>query len=360
MHIGIDISRLATTQKTGTERYTWEVLAEIATQQSEHTYTLYCREVPAELPTLPANMQICALPMRRLWTHVRLAAELWRNPPDALFVPSHVVPWNVPLLRHMRVVTTVHDLGFLHFPAAHTWFQHVYLRVSTYWATKAADTVIAISQATADDLVAYTGIARERVVVVPHGVSPRFAPDTATPQPWQRYMVYVGTLQPRKNLMRLIQAFAVAQCQPHTQLLIAGRAGWLSEPLQAEITRLGLTERVHLLGFVPDAQLPALLAGARAFVFPSLYEGFGMPVLEAMAAGTPVICANTSALPEVAGDAACLVDPLSVPDIAAAMTRMDHDDMWHAQLRQRGLERVQSFTWQTCARQTLRAIIGQL
>lgn len=358
MRIGIDISRLATTQKTGTERYTWEVLAELATQPANDTYALYCRDLPADLPALPAHMHVHHLPMQRLWTHVRLATELWRDPPDALFVPSHVLPWNVPFIRGMRVVTTVHDLGFLHFPAAHTAFQNAYLRLTTQWAARAADRVIAISEATAADFIAYTGMSRDRVSVIPHGVSPRFHPQAATPQPWSRYLLYVGTLQPRKNLLRLIQAFARAETHPETQLIIAGRSGWLSEPLAQEIARLGVTERVHLVGYVADAALPGLLAHARGFVFPSLYEGFGMPVLEAMASGTPVLCANTSALPEVAGDAAILVDPLNVDAIAAGITLLDGNDATYADYRQRGLDRVKLYSWQRCAQATIAAVKG--
>ena len=196
MQIGIDISRLATTQRTGTERYTWEVLAGMAAAPGDNDYVLYCRTLPAELPLFAGRMQVRVLPFARLWTHIRLAWELWRQPPEVVFVPSHVLPWNVRLVRGMRVVTTVHDLGFLHFPQAHTRFQNMYLRLTTRWAAWAADTVIAISQATADDLVRYTGVDRRRVVVIPHGVAPVFTPLAKKPMPWARYMVYVGTLQP--------------------------------------------------------------------------------------------------------------------------------------------------------------------
>jgi glycosyltransferase involved in cell wall biosynthesis len=259
----------------------------------------------------------------------------------------------------MRVVTTVHDLGFLHFPQSHTRFQNIYLRLTTRWAAWAADRVIAISQATADDLVRYTGVDRRRVVVIPHGVAPVFTPLAKKTMPWARYMVYVGTLQPRKNLARLIEAFARAQTHPDTQLVIAGRAGWLSEPL-AEIARAhGVAERVHLIGFVPDAELPALLAGARAFVFPSLYEGFGMPVLEAMASGAAVLTSTTSALPEVAGEAACLVDPNDVDAIAAGIRRLDGDDAYHGQLVAKGYIQAQRFSWTTCAATTLAVLRGE-
>ena len=170
--------------------------------------------------------------------------------------------------------------------------------------------------------------------------------------------MYVGTLQPRKNLARLIEAFARAQTHPDTQLLIAGRAGWLSEPL-ADIARAhGVADRVHLIGFVPDADLPSLLAGARAFVFPSLYEGFGMPVLEAMASGAAVLTSTTSALPEVAGDAACLVDPTDVDAIAAGISRLDGDDAYHVDLVAKGFQQAQRFSWDTCAATTLAVLRG--
>ena len=359
MRIGIDISRLATTQRTGTERYTWEVLAGMAATPGDDEYWLYCRTLPAEIPPFAGVMRVRVMPFARLWTHIRLAWALWLQPPDVLFVPSHVLPWNVRLVRGMRVVTTVHDLGFLHFPQSHTRFQNIYLRLTTRWAAWAADRVIAISQATADDLVRYTGVDRRRVVVIPHGVAPVFTPLAKKTMPWARYMVYVGTLQPRKNLARLIEAFARAQTHPATQLVIAGRAGWLSEPL-AEIARAhGVAERVHLIGFVPDAELPALLAGARAFVFPSLYEGFGMPVLEAMASGAAVLTSTTSALPEVAGEAACLVDPTDVDAIAAGIRRLDGDDAYHGQLVAKGYIQAQRFSWTTCAATTLAVLRGE-
>ena len=351
--IAIDISRLATNQRTGTERYTWEVLAGIAAHPGPHEYLLYCRVHPAELPVLAPNMRVIVMPFPRLWTHIRLAWQLWRDRPDVLFVPSHVLPWNVRLVPGMRVVTTVHDLGFVHFPQAHTMFQNIYLRVSTWWAAVAADALIAISQATADDVRQFVGVSPARIRVIPHGVSPMFAPQQATPQRWPRYLLYVGTLQPRKNLLRVIAAFAQANTHPDTQLVIAGRAGWLSEPLQAHAVACGVADRVHLIGFVPDAQLPGLLASARAFLFPSLYEGFGMPVLEAMASGVPVLTSTTSALPEVAGDAALLVDPTDVTAMAAGIHTLDCDDAMHAMYVARGVHHAAAYTWGRCAHDTL-------
>ncbi len=352
MRIGIDISRLATRQRTGTERYTWELLAALAADPGPHQYILYCREMPSDLPTLAPEMSIRVLPGARLWTHTRLAWDVFIDRPDVLFIPSHVIPWNAPLLRGTRVVTTIHDLGFLAYAAAHTTFQNIYLRVSTRWAAWVADGIIAISQATADDLVRYTGVDRQRIQVIAHGVSAAFRPSNATPQAYTRYFLSVGTLQPRKNLQRLIEAF-VRMPQTHdTHLVIAGKVGWLGEPLQALIDASPVRKNIHMVGFVSDVELYGLLASARAFVFPSLYEGFGMPVLEAMASGTTVVCAQTTALPEVAGDAAVYFDPLSVPSITDALQRVDRDDLLVAACVARGLARVKQYTWARCASAT--------
>jgi glycosyltransferase involved in cell wall biosynthesis len=184
------------------------------------------------------------------------------------------------------------------------------------------------------------------------------------------YLLYVGTLHPRKNLVRLVQAFArlpallsaAGRPTPGLQLVLAGRKGWLYDDIFAQVRRLDLEDRVILTGYVPDEDLPALLSAARAFVFPSLYEGFGLPVVEAMACGTPVVCANTSSLPEVAGDAALLVDPLDEGAIAAALARLLSDDDLHRELVDRGFRQAARFSWQRCAREALAVLeeVGHL
>jgi glycosyltransferase involved in cell wall biosynthesis len=174
------------------------------------------------------------------------------------------------------------------------------------------------------------------------------------------YLLYVGTLQPRKNLDRVIEAFARLAGTPaftDVKLVLAGKRGWLYDDLFAQVKRLGLTGRVIFPGYVADEHLLALLSGAQAFVFPSLYEGFGIPVLEAGACGVPVITSNTSSLPEVAGDAALLVDPHDVDAIAEAMYRLVTDDALRAELARRGLENVKRFSWEKCGRETLAVIL---
>ncbi len=381
-HIGIDASRVAVAARTGTEHYTYELLAALARRDRASRYTLYCNQPPAALPPLGPNFALRRIPFPRLWTHARLSAELILHPPDVLFVPAHVLPLGAPLRRRPRTVVTIHDMGYLHFPEAHTRAQLIYLRLSTLWSARAADRVIAISRATRDDLVRYAGVRPEKITVIYHGLSERFRPVEnpelirATRARYgigERYFLYLGTVQPRKNLERLIEAFAslgdrrwglgVGAATPDShppslipQLVIAGKKGWLTEAIERRAAELGLSGRVIFTGYVPDADVPALLSGALAFVFPSLYEGFGMPVLEAMACGAPVLAANTSSLPEVAGDAALLVAPTDIAAIAAALARLAAEPGLRDDLRARGLARAAEFTWDRCAAQTLEVL----
>jgi glycosyltransferase involved in cell wall biosynthesis len=388
MHIGIDASRVAVAARTGTEQYTYELLAALARRDWQNRYTLYCNQPPTALPPLGPNFALRRIPFPRLWTHFRLSAELALRPPDSLFIPAHVLPLGAPLRPRTRTVVTIHDLGYLRFPEAHTPAQRLYLRLSTRWSAQAATRLIAISRATRDDLVRYTGVRPEKIAVVYHGLSPRFRPieDGAALAAAQErygirppYFLYVGTIQPRKNLVRLIEAFAQAieprtenqnkeqrtknkgprttdhgpRTLDNTQLAIAGKRGWLTEAIERRAAELGVAERVRFAGYIADDDLPALLSGALGFVFPSLYEGFGMPLLEAMACGAPVLTSTTSALPEVAGDAALLVDPADTAAIAAGLARLASDTALRADLRARGLARAAQFTWERCAEETL-------
>lgn len=391
-HIGIDASRIAVAERTGTERYSYELIAALARIDRRQRYTLYTNGLPAALPPLGPNFALRSLPLRRLWTHARLGPELARRPPDVLFVPSHVIP----LLHPAESVVTIHDLGYLAFPESHTARRRLELHLTTRWSLRAARRVIAISQATRDDLVRHYGADPAKIRVVHHGLSAGFRPASleqiaATKARYaidRPYFLYVGTIQPRKNLARLIEGFGLLGAggrgaggeagaggayairpgesspapqtpapSPQPLLVIAGRRGWLSAPIERRAAELGVAERVRFVGYVPDADLPALLSGALAFVFPSLYEGFGMPVLEALACGAPVLTSRTSALPEVAGDAAQLVDPLDTAAIAAGMARLASDADLRADLRARGLARAAAFTWERCARETLGVLL---
>lgn len=356
MNIGVDASRAARVHRTGTENYSLHVIRELTCLPSPHQVTLYFNE-PPEPGLFPASSRVRqrAMPFPRLWTHVRLAWEMLVHPPDVLFVPAHVLP-----LVHPRAVATIHDLGYRHFPDAHTWKARLYLEWGTRHNARASRLVIADSRATRDDLMRFYGVPEDKIRVAYPGVRPDLAP-VREPERVTAvlarcgitapYTLYVGTLQPRKNLLRLIDAFA--QVPDPYILVLAGKKGWLYADILRRADSLGIGHRVVFPGYVPDEDLPALLSGARLFAFPSLYEGFGLPVLEAMACGVPVVCSNASSLPEVVGDAALLVPPTDTEALAAAMNRaLTDDDLRHG-LIERGLEQARRFTWRRCAEQIL-------
>jgi glycosyltransferase involved in cell wall biosynthesis len=377
MLIGIDASRAVAARRTGTETYSLRLICNLISLGTGHRFRLYTNGQP---PTglfggdlAGADVELRSIPFPRLWTHLRLSAEMAVRPPAVLFVPAHVLP----LIHPRRSVVTVHDLGYRAYPEAHQAGDRRYLDWSTRWNARRAKIVIADSDATRVDLMRAYGVDGSKIRVIYLGRDETLAPvcdDRMLAEVRARYAIaahyvlYVGTLQPRKNLARVIEAFARAAAAPAfagIQLVLAGKKGWLYDDLFAQVERMGLAGRVIFPGYIDDADLPALLSGALAFVFPSLYEGFGIPVLEAGACGVPVITSNTSSLPEVAGDpsagsgqaAALLVDPHDVDAIAEAMTRLVTDEALRAELARRGLVNVQRFSWEKCARETLAVLL---
>jgi glycosyltransferase involved in cell wall biosynthesis len=358
MHLGLDASRATVARRTGTESYALHLIRALLSQASSHAVTLYFRDPPKpDLFPAPPGGRVTqrVIPFPRLWTHLRLAWDLWaaRPRPDVLFIPAHVVP----LICPVPAVVTVHDLGYRFFPDAHPLRQRLYLDFSTRFSAWAAAHVLADSEATRRDLIRMDRVPAEKITVVYPGRDEAVrradpAPVRAQHRLPERYLLHVGTLQPRKNLLRLIDAHAALQTDfPDLHLVLAGRPGWLSAPIVA--AALARPERVHLLAYVPDESLAGLYSGAAAFVFPSLYEGFGLPVLEAMACEVPVVCSNTSSLPEVAGEAAMSVDPLDTGALAAAIRRVLLDPSLRSTLVARGLDQITSFTWDRAARETL-------
>jgi glycosyltransferase involved in cell wall biosynthesis len=300
------------------------------------------------------------MPLPRLWTHVRLSWEMARCPPDVLFVPAHVLP----IVHPRRSVVTVHDLGYRHYPAAHRSLDRLYLDLSTRYHVHVAAHILADSQATRDGLIREYGADPARITVVYPGVDEnlRRVDDPAAIAAARakydisgEYLLYVGTLHPRKNLVRLIEAFSALESGA-LKLVVAGQKGWLYDRIFARVQELGVEQRVIFPGYVADADLPALLSGARVFAFPSLYEGFGFPVLEAMACGVPVVCSDVSSLPEVAGDAALLVDPLDTRAWATALERALTDEELRVELTTRGYVQVERFSWQRAAEATLNVL----
>ena len=267
-----------------------------------------------------------------------------------------------PLLAPCPTVITVHDLSFMRYPQAFPGFQRVYLQTQVRRSVRAARRVIAVSEATKRDIVALFGVPAERIDVVYNGVDAGFSPAPAgeieafrqrkgLPN---RYVLHLGTLEPRKNLVRLVQAFHQArqQGQADVKLVLAGGKGWGFDDIFVEVSRLGLERDVLFAGYVSDDELAWWYRGAEVFCYPSLLEGFGLPVAEAMASGVPVITSNLSSLPEVAGEAALLVDPTSVDDLARALLTLLTDQASAEALRAKGPPQAARFSWPRTAEQT--------
>lgn len=363
MLIGIDASRSVLPQRTGTENYSLYLIRALLELETEHHFRLYFNQAPA-LDLFAASEQVeqRVMPFPRLWTHLRLAFETVLHPPDVLFVPSHVLP----LAHPRRCVVTIHDLGYLYYAQAHTRFQRWYLDWSTRYNARAARRIIADSQATSNDLQKLYHIDGSKIVVAYPAGSSGLQPVTDSKvlldcrqryRTGPQFLLYLGSIQPRKNLPTLIRSFGMAVSEgaisPSIRLVLAGKQGWLAENLEGLAREQGLGDRLIMAGYVPDADLPALLSGALAYILPSYYEGFGLPVLEAMACGTPVVCSNVSSLPEVVGDAAVLFDPHDVVGLAQAIARVCNDQILRQSMRQLGLLRAAAFSWQACARSVL-------
>ena len=377
MIIGIDYTA-AVRQRAGIGRYTRELVAALLALESPHQYVLFAatggigrqasnvkhQASSVEFRTIPISDEW----MARLWHRLRLPipVEAITGPLDVFYSPDFVLP---PTRRSTRTLLTVHDLSFLRYPEAFVPKLRRYLERLVPRSIARADVVLADSAATQADIVSLLGAPPDKVQVLYSGVHPCFRPE-AEPGERERlqarygigdrpYVLSVGTVQPRKNYVRLIKAFTRLQtckpanlqtCKPaNLQLLIAGGRGWLYQGILAEAEKH--PDRVRLLGFVDEADLPALYRNAALFAFPSLYEGFGLPVLEAMACGVPVVCSDASSLPEVAGDAALLVDPHDEDALAEAMARALEETDLRREMITRGLAQAARFTWERAARQ---------
>lgn len=266
-------------------------------------------------------------------------------------------------VKRARRVVTIHDLTLVLFPE---WHPRARVNSMTHEIARSleiADHILADSAATRDDIIKHFSVRSERISVVPLAADRSFRPlPAAEIQPvlsaWglvqDGYLLFMGTIEPRKNLPRLLQAVELAGSRIGP-LVIVGADGWGSDEVARHIEKLQRAGRLSYLGYVPDDARPALITGARAFVYPSLYEGFGLPVLEAMACGVPVLASNVSSLPEVVGDAGLLVDPCDVDVIARGMVRLWQDEALRHELSRRGLERARGFSWERTASQTLSA-----
>lgn len=308
-----------------------------------------------DLPVRFSRVSTIRPAARILWEQCVLPGVLRRLGADVL----HAAAFVGPLLSSCPQIITVHDLSFLRHPEFFRRGNRLYLGTFTGIACRRAAAVIAVSQFTAREVQQLLRVPAERVHTIYHGIDPRFRPlppaeVAAFRQKMQlpdRFVLYLGTLEPRKNLTQLVRAFARLR-DPDVHLVLAGGRGWLYEEVFAEVERLDLSARVHFPGFVPAETQALWYNAAEAFVYISHYEGFGLPVAEALACGVPTLAAATSSLPEAGGDGVLFVDSADVEAIAAQLHRLLTDAPLRAELRRRGLAHAARFTWAETARQT--------
>lgn len=417
MIIGFDGSRAFVAGRTGTENYSYQLLLNLSKIDKENQYIVYVRpDARTDVQNWPKNFQFKIINWPRLWTQGGLSIQTFQDNLDVLFVPAHTLP--IIKKPGLKTVVTVHDLGSEYLPSMHQVKQRLYLGLMQKFQLKTASQIIAVSEATKKDLVKKIGIERNKIKVVYEGYDEELIKPVKGDrlvnglrqydlEP-RKYFLFVGTVQPRKNLERLIRAYAiwsgsfsrkaplarpdrslrvgfapidnliidssVRETAPVAlaglnfaipKLALVGSKGWLSDEIYQLPKQLGIKDQVKFLGYVSEKDLPALYSGALALTFPSLFEGFGLPILEAQACGCPVLTSNISSMPEVAGKGAVYVDPYSVDDIVKGMESLQAVGNppearlakgGRQQLVKAGFENVKRFSWEKAASETLEVL----
>lgn len=352
MNIGVDARNLIT-EISGISRYLIESVRSLISLG--HEVTLYLPSPPTNKNCVPtdARVRVSNFPgpiSRIIWGNTALPLMIEKAKHDVFWGPAHRLPWR-PISTPL--VVTIHDLVWHHAPATMTKRGLMAERVFFQRALKNADRIVSVSSATKDGVRELFPWAAKKIDVVYPGCTKlpaKGSSDILRKISIDRpFALFVGTLEPRKNLVRLLQAFASVTSDKKHQLLlvVAGKQGWGETDLKATIVQMGIQDKVRLTGLVTDDELADLYAAARFLTFPSLYEGFGLPIIEANSAGTPVLTSNNSSMPEVGGKAALLVDASDITSIASGIHRLCTDDALHAKLSDEAIENSERFDWNT-------------
>lgn len=349
MRIAIDGYEANILNRVGIGRYAYEIVKHIHKADKKNTFDIYLPSAPlSHMPKETGNWKYHLVWPKKFWTFIGLPYAVTRDHPDVVFSPTHYIPRWVRFPRVMAIM----DVSYLKFPEL---FRPQDLHKLVNWTRYSvghAAKIITISEFSKNAIIEAYGVPRDRVVVAYPGLSMGHK-SLSNKQGRKQYILSVGTLQPRKNFVRLIEAFA-ALADKTIELVIVGKKGWLYDEILEAPKRFGVSDRVRFLDFVPDEELPTLYKNAACFALPSLYEGFGLPVLEAMSYGVPVVVSNTSSLPEIAGDAGVYVNPEDTEDItrglARALTEHNTDRI------KKGKERAKIFTWENAAEKVMHVL----
>jgi glycosyltransferase involved in cell wall biosynthesis len=365
IRIGIDAHSVGT-KLGGNESYAVNLIEALARIDSINHYTIYVTtsEARDRFSNRWSNFKVRSTlphtPLIRI--PLTLSAELRKHPVDVLHVQ-----FTAPPFCPCPVVVSIHDLSFEHLPQTFKRRSRTQLRLTVRHSARRAARILSLSEHTRFDIMKTYGIESDRIAAIPLAAPDHFC-TVIDKRELQRvrhnygidrdYILSVGSIQPRKNLARLVKAYATLRGEGSPdklpKLVLVGKCAWLYDETLRTLDELGVRDSVILTGYVPESDLPALYSSALCFVYPSYFEGFGLPPLEAMKCGTPVIVGNRTSLPEVVGDAGLMVDPFDVDAIAGAIRKLMNDSTLRATLSQKGQERASAFTWRDTARQTLR------
>ncbi len=367
MIIGIDGNEANVGTKVGIGQYASELLKQFYTlKPKDIQFRVYLKSEPQEhLPTASDNWQYTVVKPPKFWTQFGLPLHLYttRNKPDIFFSPTHYAPRFCPVPS----VISIMDMSFEYFPELFAKKDLHQLQSWTRYSAKNAAKILTISEASKNDIIKFYGIDKSKITVTYLGVredleeGKTISMDTLNEKYKvnTKYILFVGTLQPRKNIERLIEAYSLLKSKSKDfeySLVIIGKKGWLYEPILAAPKKYNVEDSVKFLDFVPDEDMPAFYKNATCYVLPSLYEGFGLPVLEAMKYDCPVITSNVSSLPEAGGEAAVYCDPTNIQDIADKIEKVVSDENLRTEMIQKGKEQRKKFSWEKTAKQTLEAL----
>ncbi len=366
MVIGIDASRAFLRNRTGIEEYAYQVISHLRDPLKDERVILYVQEGRGPDFELPASWQVRTLRSPRFWTHIRLSIEMLLHRPDVLFVPAHTIPFIHP----GRSVVTVHGLEYECSPESYSSWDRLYMRAVIRFSCRVAETVIAVSENTKRDLMSLYGVTEGKIRVVYEGKpeeESHVKSHTSHIETRERgtkneienkeseiekpYLLFVGRIEERKNVRRIVEAFDILKKRngiPH-RLVLVGKPGYGYEDVKNAIEASDFQDEIIEKGYVCEEEKGSLLRNADVFVFPSLYEGFGLPVVEAQAVGIPVVTSDSSSLPEIGGDGALYADPLSVESIALRIGEVLSEPAVRSAIIKKGETNADRFDWGVCA-----------
>ncbi|MBU1092064.1 glycosyltransferase family 4 protein [Patescibacteria group bacterium] len=350
MVIGIDASAILSSKKTGVEVVTTDLIKAILRNDKTNTYWLYSpMALPVDIITNERVINV-VIPGKRFWTQIYLRNVIKKNPPNIFWSPSHILP---ALPRQTKGIATIHDLAWYLLPQGYTWKNRLMSWLTVRRAIQQADHLIAVSQQTKKDLKKYFKVAGDDVAVIYHALRSDWSNDDTDPKLGD-YLLFVGRIEFRKNILQLIKAFqGFAESHPQIKLVLAGSPGYGYNHVQKLIKRLKLSANVINLSYVPSQILPGLYRHALGVVYPSLYEGFGLTILEGFAANVPVMTADIGGTKEIAGNAALLINPLDVDEINLGLHRLVDDKDLRNSLIAKGKQRLTEFNWDLSAQKII-------